>query len=131
MVTRVCILFFCFTSPLVEDVIEKASGTIVTTIVAALSDYRYGRSVWQVMVAGSGMNWEYIDIIDETTISLKIFAQNLGQRFALWNRYGYSYYDGQEELNFHVEYGYIPTDKYIVLPPSSITIKTIFGGSTP
>lgn len=74
------------------------------------------------------LTWESIDIIDETTISVKVFAQNLGQRTALWNKSGNAYYDGLEELNFHVEYDYIPLGTHIVLPPSSITIKTIFGG---
>ena len=75
------------------------------------------------------LTWENIDVIDETTISVKVFAQNLGSRTALWNKYGNTYYAGKEELNFHVEYDYIPTGMHIVLPPSSITIKTIFGGS--
>lgn len=75
------------------------------------------------------LTWENIDVIDETTISVKVFAQNLGSRTTLWNKYGNTYYDGQEELNFHVEYDYIPTGLHITLPPSSITIKTIFGGS--
>lgn len=75
------------------------------------------------------LTWESVDIIDETTISVKVFAQNLGQRTALWNKYANAPDDGREELNFHVEYDFIPFGKHIVLPPSSITIKTILGGS--
>jgi len=33
--------------------------------------------------------------------------------------------------NFHVEYDNIPSGQHIILPPSSITIKTIFGGVIP
>ena len=75
------------------------------------------------------LTWESVDIVDETTISVKVFAQNLGQRTALWNKYANAPDDEREELNFHVEYDFIPNGKHIVLPPSSITIKTIFGGS--
>lgn len=54
LVTRVCILFFCFRSAMVEDVVENGEGTIATTIVPALSDYRYGESVWRIAAAESG-----------------------------------------------------------------------------
>ena len=75
------------------------------------------------------LTWESIDIINETTISVKVFVQNLGSRTPLWNKYGNTYYDETRELNFHVEYDYTPTGEHITSPPSSITIKTIFGGS--
>lgn len=75
------------------------------------------------------VTWESIKTINPTTISVKVFVQNFGQRVALWNKYGEAYYNGQEELNFSVEYDDIQTGKHIVLPPASITIKTIFGGS--
>ena len=75
------------------------------------------------------LTWKSIDIIDETTISVKVFAQNLGERQILWVRYGNYNYDLHEELNFSVEYDYIPLNTHIILPPSSVTIKTIFGGS--
>lgn len=54
LVTRVCILFFCFTSTLVENVVDDSHGRILTTIVPALSDYRYGESIWHISAAGPG-----------------------------------------------------------------------------
>ncbi len=52
--TETCILFFCFTATLVEDVIEAEDRAIRTTVVPALSDYRYGESLWQISAAGGG-----------------------------------------------------------------------------
>lgn len=75
------------------------------------------------------IDFESIDIIDKTTISVKVFAQNLGARTSLWNVNINTNYQNETRLNFSVEYDYIPTGKHIVLPPSSITIKTIYGGA--
>lgn len=54
LVTHTCIWFFCFTATMVEDVVEFADGEILTTIVPALSDYRYGRSSWRVSPLDQG-----------------------------------------------------------------------------
>lgn len=62
LVMRLCILFFCFTSTMVEDVVEKTDGTvgtIVTTIVPAQSDYRYGQSEWSITAAEPGTRIYY------------------------------------------------------------------------
>ncbi len=77
------------------------------------------------------VTWESVKTINPTTISVKVFVQNLGPRLALWNKYGEVNYNGQEELNFSVEYDNIQTGIHIVQPPASITIKTIIGGSIP
>ncbi|WP_298266127.1 hypothetical protein [uncultured Lutibacter sp.] len=72
---------------------------------------------------------ESIDILDETTISVKVFAQNLGARTTLWNVNTSNNYQNETNLNFSVEYDYIPTGNHIILPPTSISIKTIYGGA--
>lgn len=54
LVTDTCIWFFCFTATMVEDVVEFESREILTTIVPALSDYRYGRSTWRVSPVDQG-----------------------------------------------------------------------------
>ena len=47
MVLQTCILIFCFTADLVEDVDEDGNGTITTTVVPAQSDFSSGVSVWR------------------------------------------------------------------------------------
>lgn len=54
IVTETCIWFFCFKATMMEDVIETPDHTIRTTIVPALSDYRFGKSIWQVSAANNG-----------------------------------------------------------------------------
>lgn len=54
LVTETCVWFFCFRATMVEDVIETANRTILTTIVPALSDYRFGESSWQISSAENG-----------------------------------------------------------------------------
>ena len=75
------------------------------------------------------IDFESIDIIDETTISVKVFAQNLGARTSLWNVTTNNNYQNEKRLNFSIEYDYIPTGKHIILAPTSITIKTIYGST--
>jgi hypothetical protein len=52
--TRICILFFCFTPVVVEDVEEIGRDRIVTTVVPALSDFRSGSSQWWLTVPEPG-----------------------------------------------------------------------------
>ena len=47
LVTRICILIFCFTTKMVEDVWET-ENTIITRIIPEQSDYKYGETEWRV-----------------------------------------------------------------------------------
>ena len=52
LVWRSCVLVFCFTVTLVEDVIESEDGnvlTIVTTIDPSQSDFTYGETRWLIV----------------------------------------------------------------------------------
>jgi hypothetical protein len=48
LVVKTCILFFCFTAKMVEDVWEN-QNSIVTEIIPELSDYKFGKTKWQVI----------------------------------------------------------------------------------
>ena len=47
LVTETCILFFCFAAVMVEDV-RITEDRISTRIIPLLSDYRSGKTIWQV-----------------------------------------------------------------------------------
>ena len=47
MVTRTCILIFCFSAKMVEDVWET-EDTIITRIIPEQSDCKYGETEWRV-----------------------------------------------------------------------------------
>lgn len=47
LVTRTCILVFCFKAVMVED-IEETADSIITRIVATESDFKSGATVWRV-----------------------------------------------------------------------------------
>lgn len=49
LVTRICILFFCFKAKMVEDVWEEETG-IITKIIPEQSDYEYGKTEWHINV---------------------------------------------------------------------------------
>jgi hypothetical protein len=49
LITRVCVLVFCFNTTTVEDMLISDTGTIQTTFVPELSDFVYGESEWQVV----------------------------------------------------------------------------------
>jgi hypothetical protein len=51
---RGCVLIFCRKVVLIEDVERIGTDTIVTTIDPAESDFRAGRTEWQVTDAGNG-----------------------------------------------------------------------------
>lgn len=48
IVTRACVLRFCFDTILIEDIWEPESGIIKTVFVPEDSDFLYGEAVWQV-----------------------------------------------------------------------------------
>ena len=47
LVTRICILIFCFTAKMVEDVWE-VDNSIITKIIPEQSDYKFGKTMWRV-----------------------------------------------------------------------------------
>ena len=47
LVVRTCILIFCFTATMVEDVWED-ENIIITKIIPELSDYKFGETEWRV-----------------------------------------------------------------------------------
>jgi len=49
LVTRTCILVFCFNATLVEDTWEPEYGVIKTVFVPEESDFEYGESEWQMV----------------------------------------------------------------------------------
>ena len=53
VVLHICILFFCRDMKLVELLQENGKNNLVATVVPAESDFRYGRTVWQVTPAGA------------------------------------------------------------------------------
>lgn len=48
IVTRACLLGFCFGATLLEDRWEASSGTIRSTFVPELSDFKSGEAEWQI-----------------------------------------------------------------------------------
>lgn len=49
MVTRTCVLRFCFDAILIEDLREPESGIIKTVFIPEDSDFLYGEAVWEVL----------------------------------------------------------------------------------
>jgi hypothetical protein len=49
LVTRTCVLYYCFNATLVEDVWEPVSGIIRTVFVPEESDFLYGEAIWRVL----------------------------------------------------------------------------------
>ena len=62
LVVRTCILIFCFTAIMVEDVWET-DNTITTKIIPEDSDYKYGKTVWTV------------DVVDEQRSRIKLYCE--------------------------------------------------------
>lgn len=48
LVSKICILFFCVESEIVEDVEEVGRDTVLTTVVPELSDFLSGNSRWHI-----------------------------------------------------------------------------------
>lgn len=46
--TKICILFFCFDSVIVEDVETPGDDTVLTFVIPELSDFHSGRSYWHI-----------------------------------------------------------------------------------
>ncbi len=53
LVIRTCILVFCFTTRMVEDV-QETGNTIIATIVPEQSDYKHGKTEWYVASVDAG-----------------------------------------------------------------------------
>lgn len=62
LVTRICILFFCFKATMVEDVWEDESS-IITKIIPEQSDYEYGKTEW------------HIDVVDDEHSRIHLFSE--------------------------------------------------------
>ncbi|MBT7952609.1 MAG: hypothetical protein HN764_13350 [Gammaproteobacteria bacterium] len=62
LVVRTCILFFCFTAKMVEDVWETGN-TIITRIIPDQSDYKFGETKWQ------------IDLIDDAHSRISLYCE--------------------------------------------------------
>lgn len=62
LVVRTCILIFCFTAKMVEDVWET-ENTITTRIIPAQSDYKFGKTEWQ------------IDVIDKDHSQINLYCE--------------------------------------------------------
>ena len=52
VIMHICILIFCRDMKLVESLQENGKDELIATVVPAESDFRSGRTVWQVMPAG-------------------------------------------------------------------------------
>jgi hypothetical protein len=50
-----CILFFCRSVVMVEDVVENGQDQVTTTIDPAQSDFSTGQSTWSILPAGTGL----------------------------------------------------------------------------
>lgn len=48
LVSKACVLFFCYEAAMVEDVQEIGNQTILTTVIPEESDFKYGKSRWEV-----------------------------------------------------------------------------------
>ena len=55
LVTKTCILFFCFKTTLVEEVEEIDDTLIIATIDASQSDFEFGKTYWQITPEESGV----------------------------------------------------------------------------
>jgi hypothetical protein len=62
LVVRTCILIFCFTANMVEDVWET-ENTIITRIIPNQSDYKFGETKWQ------------IDLIDDAHSRINLYCE--------------------------------------------------------
>jgi hypothetical protein len=63
LVSRLCLLFFCFSSTMVEDVEEIGADTVLTRLVPELSDFRSGHSRWQTVPLDGGrclLRFQYV-----------------------------------------------------------------------
>jgi len=49
MVTRTCVMSFCFNAILIEDLWEPDSGIIKSVFIPEQSDFSYGEAIWHVL----------------------------------------------------------------------------------
>jgi hypothetical protein len=54
LVSKSCVLFFCYEAVLVEDVQEIDGKIILTTVIPEESDFKYGKSRWEVTAVDAG-----------------------------------------------------------------------------
>ena len=52
LVVETCIVFFCFKVVMVEDIEQPADGSILAIMVPEQSDFKYGRTEWQIEPLG-------------------------------------------------------------------------------
>jgi len=62
LVTRICILIFCFKARMVEDVWEDETS-IITKIIPEQSDYEYGKTEW------------HINVVDDEHSRIRLFSE--------------------------------------------------------
>ena len=55
LVTQTCILVFCFTAKMVEDVWEK-DYSVSTRIIPGLSDFDSGKTLWRLVPVAPGQS---------------------------------------------------------------------------
>ncbi|MGK0298962.1 MAG: hypothetical protein ACI9XC_002587 [Gammaproteobacteria bacterium] len=51
LLTKTCVLFFCFFATLVEDVTEVGNGIIRTIIIPEESNFIYGNAEWEILAS--------------------------------------------------------------------------------
>ncbi|MGY8813639.1 MAG: hypothetical protein ACKVHQ_02825 [Gammaproteobacteria bacterium] len=51
LLTKTCVLLFCFVATLVEDVTEVGNGIIRTIIIPEVSNFIYGSAEWEILVS--------------------------------------------------------------------------------
>lgn len=56
VVLHVCILFFCRDMKFVESLEENGKDELIATVVPAESDFRSGRTVWQITAMGAAQS---------------------------------------------------------------------------
>ncbi len=54
LVVETCIVFFCFRVVMVEDLEQFSDGRILANMVPEESDFKYGRTEWQIEPLGPG-----------------------------------------------------------------------------
>ena len=52
LVVETCIVFFCFKVVMVEDIEQPSDGSILAILVPEESDFKYGRTEWQIEPLG-------------------------------------------------------------------------------
>lgn len=108
-------------------------GLVVSKIVFTMKKFKHllALSLFLLLTNTSKaqlkIKWEDVNVINDQTIIVEVFAQNYGRGYEFFNTYGYN---GNKDLaNIFIEYDLLRENRRIKLLPSSITIKTIFDSS--